>query len=234
MTFGLELLDLCSCQLFCLSGLTRKNRMASHKPPPAPDRSGLPVVTDTIWMGDMARSGVTDPQDSEARVLRIGCYGERWHGAIGRAWAAWTLRRRRRTLGACWKVRLVSSGGSWCAVLEGRRLSGWPLCLYRTGRSLWWDLWSRELPCCAHGQGSLWYEAVVQDYVQGTRLPVEQDYRSVSLTSFHLLDADFSRLKKRASDSSHVVVEIVNEWWTAFREVDLIVINLVLWIALHV
>ena len=66
ITFEPVLLDLWTCQLFCLSGLTRKMAW-----PPVTsngsagwDRSGLPVVTETIWIGDMALSGVTDPEES--------------------------------------------------------------------------------------------------------------------------------------------------------------------------
>lgn len=71
MTFGPELLDLWTCQLFCLSGVTQK--MAC--PPTTStgsverERSGVPVVTETICMGDMARSGVTEPHESGVIAL---------------------------------------------------------------------------------------------------------------------------------------------------------------------
>ena len=50
MTFGPELLDLWTCQLLCLSGVTRKTAW----PPTTStgsaemERSGVPVITDTI------------------------------------------------------------------------------------------------------------------------------------------------------------------------------------------
>lgn len=73
MTFGPELLDLCTCQLpaCCLSGVTRKTAC----PPTTStgsvekERSGVPVVTDTICIGDMALSGVREPQESGVIAL---------------------------------------------------------------------------------------------------------------------------------------------------------------------
>lgn len=71
MTFGPELLDLWICQLVCLSGVTRKTAC----PPTTStgsverERSGVPVVTDTICIGDIALSGVTDPQESGVIAL---------------------------------------------------------------------------------------------------------------------------------------------------------------------
>lgn len=71
MTFGPELLDLWTCQLLCLSGVTLKTAW----PPTTStgsvetERSGVPVVTDTICMGDMALSGVTEPQESGVMAL---------------------------------------------------------------------------------------------------------------------------------------------------------------------
>lgn len=71
MTFGPELLDLWTCQLVCLSGVTRKTAC----PPTTStgsverERSGVPVVTDTICIGDMALSGVAEPQESGVSAL---------------------------------------------------------------------------------------------------------------------------------------------------------------------
>lgn len=71
MTLGPELLDLWTCQLVCLSGVTRKTAC----PPTTStgsverERSGVPVVTDTICIGDMALSGVTEPQESGVIAL---------------------------------------------------------------------------------------------------------------------------------------------------------------------
>lgn len=71
MTLGPELLDLWTCQLVCLSGVTRKTAC----PPTIStgsverERSGVPVVTDTICIGDMALSGVTEPQESGVIAL---------------------------------------------------------------------------------------------------------------------------------------------------------------------
>ena len=66
MTLGPELLDLCSCQWPCRSGITRNTACppTTSTGSVARDPPGAPVVTETIWMGDMARSGVMDPDDS--------------------------------------------------------------------------------------------------------------------------------------------------------------------------
>lgn len=71
MTLGPVLFDLWTCQLLCLSGLTRKTAC----PPTTStgsaerERSGVPVVTDTICIGDIALSGVREPQESGVIVL---------------------------------------------------------------------------------------------------------------------------------------------------------------------
>lgn len=71
MTLGPELLDLWTCQLLCLSGVTRKTAC----PPTTStgsvecERSGVPVVTETICIGDIALSGVTEPQESGVMAL---------------------------------------------------------------------------------------------------------------------------------------------------------------------
>lgn len=71
MTFGPVLLDLWTCQLLCLSGVTLKTACPPSTSTGSADteRSGLPVVTDTICIGDMALSGVTEPHESGVMAL---------------------------------------------------------------------------------------------------------------------------------------------------------------------
>lgn len=66
MTLGPELLDLWTCQLGCLSGLTRKTACPPTTSTCSAERarSGVAVVTDTICMGDRALSGVAEPVES--------------------------------------------------------------------------------------------------------------------------------------------------------------------------
>lgn len=71
MTLGPMLGDLWTCQLFCLSGVTRKTACPPTTSTGSVDkeRSGVPVITDTICIGDMALSGVTEPQESGVIAL---------------------------------------------------------------------------------------------------------------------------------------------------------------------
>lgn len=71
MTLGPELFDLWTCQLLCLSGVTRKMACPPRTSAGSAEmeRSGVPVVTDTICIGDMALSGVTEPQESGVIAL---------------------------------------------------------------------------------------------------------------------------------------------------------------------
>lgn len=70
-TFVPELLDLWTCQLLCLSGVNRKTACPprSSSGSAERERSGAPVVTDTICIGDIALSGVPEPHESGVIAL---------------------------------------------------------------------------------------------------------------------------------------------------------------------